>query len=472
MNHDATNEIPAPSVLALPSEQVEQLRAVVAQQFSRVVDDLSDLVRIPSVSAPAFDQVHVAHSAQAVADLLREAGMPQVDILSVEGGAPAVLAHSPGPDGAPHVVLYAHHDVQPPATGWTTDPFEPTVVGERMYGRGAADDKAGVMAHVGAIRALTEISGGVLPVSLTVFVEGEEEIGSPTFAAFLAEHGARISSDVVVVADSANWKVGIPALTTSLRGLVDAVVQVDVLDHSAHSGMFGGPVLDAITVLARLIATLHDDAGDVAVPGLVVGTAAVLDYPEAEFRAEASVLDGVQLAGTGSIPDRLWMKPALSVIGIDAPSVEHSSNTILHTARAKISLRLAPGQDPLAAAEALRAHLIDSAPFGARVTVTPGEWGQSFRAPAGENSTASAAMDVARAAFATAWGRPAVDVGMGGSIPFIADLLEVSPDAAILITGVEDPDSRAHAANESVHLGELRKVVLAEALLLASFGTA
>ena len=189
-----------------------------------------------------------------------------------------------------------------------------------------------------------------------------------------------------------------------------------------------------------------------------------------EFRAEASVLDGVRLAGTGSIPDRLWTKPALSVIGIDAPSVEHSSNTILHSARAKISLRLAPGQDPQAAEEALRAHLLASAPFGARVTVTPGEWGQSFKAPSGADTRASAAMDVARAAFATAWGRPAVDVGMGGSIPFIADLLEVSPDAAILITGVEDPDSRAHAANESVHLGELQKVVLAEALLLASFG--
>lgn len=449
---------------------MEQLRSTVAQQFPKVVSDLSDLVRIPSVSAPAFDQIHVQHSAQAVASLLQGAGMQQVDILTVEGGAPAVLAHSPGPDGAPHVVLYAHHDVQPPATGWTTDPFEPTVVGERMYGRGAADDKAGVMAHVGAIRALTQVSGGALPVSLTVFVEGEEEIGSPTFAEFLAQYGSRIHSDVVVVADSANWKVGIPALTTSLRGLVDAVVQVDVLEHSVHSGMFGGPVLDAITLLARLIATLHDDAGDVAIAGLVSGSAAALDYPEDEFRAEASVLDGVRLAGTGSIPDRLWTKPALSVIGIDAPSVEHSSNTILHSARAKISLRLAPGQDPQAAEEALRAHLLALAPFGARVTVTPGEWGQSFKAPSGADTRASAAMDVARAAFATAWGRPAVDVGMGGSIPFIADLLEVSPDAAILITGVEDPDSRAHAANESVHLGELQKVVLAEALLLASFG--
>src|SRR5690606_37393292 len=208
--------------------------------------------------------------------------------------------------------------------------------------------------------------------------------------------------------------------------------------------------------------TLHDDDGNVAVPGLVATDHADVDYPEADFRADAGVLDGVRLAGTGPLAARLWTKPAISVIGLDATSVDHSSNTVIPSARAKLSMRIAPGQDPAAAERALHDHLVASAPFGARVTVTPGETGQAFQAPED-----SAAMQAARWAFTTAWGTEPVDVGVGGSIPFIADLAEVYPQAAILVTGVEDPDSRAHSENESVHLGELEKVVLAGALLLA-----
>nr|WP_284250307.1 M20/M25/M40 family metallo-hydrolase [Litorihabitans aurantiacus] len=357
--------------LPLPDALVAELRDATAAAFPAVVADLEDLVRIPSVSAPAFDQTHVEASAAAVADLLRGVGL-EPEILRVPGGAPAVVAHHDAGEGAAHVVLYAHHDVQPPGEGWSSPAFEPTRVGERLVGRGAADDKAGVMAHVGALRVLRERFGQDLPVSVTVFVEGEEEIGSPTFAPFLAAHGHRVAGDVIVVADSANWKVGTPALTTSLRGLVDLVVRVDVLDHPVHSGMFGGPVLDALTLLARLVATLHDEDGAVAVAGLTHGTAAALDYPEEMYRAEAGVLDGVVLAGRGTVQDRLWAQPAIAVIGIDAPSVEHASNTLAATASAKISLRLAPGQDPLAAQEALTQHLTDHAPFGARVIIDPG----------------------------------------------------------------------------------------------------
>ncbi|WP_281285362.1 M20/M25/M40 family metallo-hydrolase [Miniimonas arenae] len=454
-----------PEPLPLPTETLEALERAVDAGVDDVRADLEALVRIPSVSAPAFDQAHVEASASAVADLLRGAGLPQVEVLRMPGGAPAVVAHRPGPDGAPTVLLYAHHDVQPPGEGWTTEPFEPSRRGDRLFGRGAADDKAGVMAHVGALRALAAVFADAWPVGVTVFVEGEEEVGSPSFTAFLDTFGDRLRSDVVVVADSANWKVGIPALTTSLRGLVDLVVRVDVLEHAVHSGVFGGPVLDALTLLARLVATLHDEDGSVAVEGLVRGEAAPLDYSEEMFRAEAGVLDGVRLAGTGTIPDRLWMRPALSVIGIDAPTIAHSSNTIRHTAAAKLSLRLAPGQDPAAAEAALIAHLHAHAPFGARLTVTPGERGEAFLAPHD-----APAMRTARAAFARAWGHPPVDMGMGGSIPFIADLLRLAPDATILVTGVEDPDSRAHGADESVHLGELRHVVVAEALLLAALG--
>ncbi|WP_152190446.1 dipeptidase [Georgenia satyanarayanai] len=444
---------------------IEDLTTRTAAEFPRIRRDLESLVRIPSVSAPAFDPQHLEDSAAAVAQLFRDAGLPEVEVVRVTGpdgrpGAPAVLAHRPAPAGAPTVLLYAHHDVQPPGdpAGWTSPPFEPTERDGRLYGRGAADDKAGIMAHVGALRVLGEELG----VGVTVFSEGEEEIGSPTFRTFLETYRDRLAADVIVVADSSNWKVGVPGLTTSLRGLVDCTVELTVLDHAVHSGMFGGPVLDALTLMSRLVATLHDDAGNVAVPGLVATDRADVDYPEADFRADAGVLEGVRLAGTGPLAARLWTKPAISVIGMDATSVDHASNTVIPSARAKLSMRIAPGQDPAAAERALHDHLVANAPFGARVTVTPGETGQAFQAPED-----SAAMQAARWAFTTAWGTEPVDLGVGGSIPFIADLADVYPGAAILVTGVEDPDSRAHSENESVHLGELERVVLAEALLLA-----
>ncbi|MEV0890107.1 dipeptidase [Promicromonospora sp. NPDC050262] len=448
------------------------LRARVTELFPALQADLEALVRIPSVSAAAFDQAHVAASAAATAQLLRDAGLPDVQILSAprpDGtpGAPAVVARRPAPEGAPTVLLYAHHDVQPPGdpATWDTEPFEPTQVGERLYGRGAADDKAGIVAHLGALRTLGLPDGADLPVGVTVFLEGEEESGSPSFRAFLEQYRDLLAADVIVVADSTNWKVGVPALTTSLRGLVDGEIELRVLDHAVHSGMFGGAVLDAVTLMSRLVATFHDEAGDVAVEGLVTAPEPEVDYAEAEFRADSSLLDGAELAGTGTLSGRLWSKPALSVIGMDVTSVAEASNTIAPRCTAKISLRLAPGQDPAAADAALATHVAKHAPFGAQVTWRSGEQGKPFLAPGD-----TAAMRAARAAFTEAWGTPPVDVGVGGSIPFIADLLEIFPDAAILVTGVEDPDSRAHGANESVHLGELQNVVLAEALLLTKIG--
>ncbi|MEP7764192.1 dipeptidase [Sanguibacter sp. 25GB23B1] len=435
------------------------LRARVTSLFPALRADLEALVRIPSVSAPAFDQEHVAASAEAVAELLRGTGMDDVQILTAGDSRPAVVARRAAPAGAPTVLLYAHHDVQPPGSDadWQTPPFEPVERDGRLYGRGAADDKAGIIAHIGALRAL----GDDLAVGVTVFVEGEEEIGSPTFGAFLAEYEELLRADVIVVADSSNWKVGIPGLTTSLRGLVDCEVELTVLSHAVHSGMFGGPVLDAITLLARLVATLHDEDGNVAVAGLTHAPDPLVDYDEADFRADSGLVDGAVLAGTGPISARMWTRPALSVIGFDAPSVALSSNTITPRATAKLSLRIAPGQEPAAALAALREHVASHVPFGAHVEVRDGELGRPFQAP-----TDSPAMRAARGAFEEAWGTAPVDIGIGGSIPFIADLLEVYPEAAILVTGVEDPDSRAHGADESVHLAELEKVVLAESLLL------
>jgi cysteinylglycine-S-conjugate dipeptidase len=317
------------------------------------------------------------------------------------------------------------------------------------------------MTHFAAYTAVAEVLADSLGLGVTFFIEGEEEAGSPTFRTFLEANRELLRADVIVVADSSNWKVGIPALTTSLRGLVDGTIEVQVLDHAVHSGMYGGPVLDAPTLLSRLIATLHYDDGNVAIEGLVATDTAAVEMPEADYRADASVLDGVRLAGTGSIASRLWTKPALSIIGFDAPAVDVASNTLLPRARAKFSLRLAPGQVPAEAMEAVRRHVEANAPFGAKVVFTPGEAGNPF-----QTDTSSAAATVAMWALGEAWGVPAVETGIGGSIPFIADLTDLYPDAQILVTGVEDPDSRAHSANESLHIGDFRNAILAEALML------
>jgi cysteinylglycine-S-conjugate dipeptidase len=425
--------------------------------------DLERLMRIPSVSADPAAAEAVRSSAGEVAAMLRGTGLADVEIVSVEGGQPAVIASRPGPPGAPTVLLYAHHDVQPTGNraGWESDPFEPTERDGRLYGRGAADDKAGVAVHLAALRAHDD----QLPVGVTVLVEGEEEIGSPTLAPFLDAYGDRLAADVVVFADSSNWTVDVPALATSLRGLVQATVEVRVLNHGVHSGLYGGPVPDALTALCRLLATLHDDRGDVAVPGLVHTAAESPGLTEDELRRDAGVLDGVELIGTGGLTERLWTRPAVAVIGIDAPAVAAASNTLLPSARAKVSMRVAPGEDPAAAGAALASFLRARAPWGAEVTVDLGDSAAPYTA-----RTGGPAYEAARWALEQAWGVPAVDIGAGGSIPFVTGYAETVPSAEILITGVEDPDTRAHGTNESLHLLTFERAAIAEALLLQRLG--
>src|SRR6516162_5971370 len=412
------------------------LDQAVQQVLPSVRADLERLVRIPSVSADPAAAPHLRQSAAMVAALLEAAGLPEVDILAVPGGQPAVVARRPAPPGAPTVLLYAHHDVQPPgdAANWDTEPFQPTETGGRLFGRGAADDKAGIAVHLAALRA----HGDRLPVGVTVLVEGEEEIGSPTLLPFLDTFRDRLAADVVVFADAVNWTADVPSLTTSLRGGATVTVELRTLDHAVHSGLFGGPVPDALTAMCRLLATLHDERGDVAVAGLTRGTADPVD-----------------------LTDRLWASPSITVIGLDAPATAAASNTLLPASRAKISLRVAPGDDAARACEALKAHLRAHVPWGAHVTVTSGGTAAPYTVRTGGH-----AYQAARQALAEAWGTPALDIGVGGSIPFVTAYAERFPGAEILITGVEDPDSRAHGANESLHLAMFERACLAETLLL------
>ena len=456
MNLDVNGTVPGPSAARLA-----ELKRDTSDLMPHVRRDLEALARVPSVSLPSFDQRHVDDSAEAVAQLLTEEGM-SVQIVR-EGGRPAVIGHLEGPVGGPTVLLYAHHDVQPPGDDdeWDSPPFEPTQRGERIYGRGIADDKAGVMAHVAAIRA----HRGAPPVGVTVFVEGEEEIASGSLPAILEKYREELRADAIVLADSHNWKVGIPALTTTLRGLVRVVITVRALDHGVHSGLYGGAVPDGLTALCRLVATLHDEAGDVAVQGLMRSAAADLAYTEEDLRADSSLSPGVQPIGTGSFLSRMWTQPSMTVIGIDAPSVDRAANLLTPVGRAKLSMRIHPDEDPQTAFEALRDHLQDHVPWGTVLDVQLEDQGPGFSAHAEGPMYAQA-----RAAFEDAWGVPPVDIGVGGSIPFVASFAEQYPQAAILVTGVEDPDTRAHAANESRHLGEFERVCLAEALLLERLG--
>ncbi|SON61493.1 Succinyl-diaminopimelate desuccinylase [Mycobacterium simulans] len=443
------------------TDLVERVRDV----LPAVRRDLEDLVRIESVWADPTRRDEVQRSAQAVAELLSQAGFDDVRIVS-EGGAPAVIAQHPTPPGAPTVLLYAHHDVQPEGdrAQWTSPPFEPTERNGRLYGRGSADDKAGIATHLAAFRA----HGGRPPVGVTVFVEGEEESGSPSLGRLLAAHRDALAADVIVIADSDNWSTEVPALTASLRGVADCVVEVATLDHGLHSGIWGGVVPDALSALVRLLASLHDDKGNVAVAGMHELDVAGLhypNYPPERVRADSGLLDGVSEIGSGSVPQRLWAKPAITVIGIDTTSVAASSNTLIPRARAKVSLRVAPGGDAIAHLDALEAHLQKHAPWGAQVTVTRGDIGQPYVIDA-----SGPVYDAARAAFRQAWGADPIDMGMGGSIPFIAEFAAAFPHAKILVTGVEDPGTQAHSINESLHLAVLERAATAEALLLANLG--
>jgi cysteinylglycine-S-conjugate dipeptidase len=429
-----------------------------------LLEDLKDLVRIQSVSADPERLGEVEKSAEKTLELFLAEGVDARIVRAFDGAPPAVIGEKKGPEGAPTVLLYAHHDVQPEndPVDWDSAPFEPTVRGERLYGRGAADDKAGIAAHLGALRAL----GDDLPVTVRLFIEGEEEVASATLPQLLEQFQEELRADVIVIADSGNWDIGVPALTTSLRGLIRVDVELRTLDHAVHSGMWGGLAPDAIMALIRLLDTLWTEDGGPAVAGLVGGPAADVDYPEERLTAESGILDGVQWVGEGPMVERMWTKPAVTVTGFDAPKVAGASNTLSPLARARVTIRIAPGDTSANAVARLEEHLRANTPWGAQVTTTVVDTGEPIALEA-----SGPAYDAARAAFTEAWdGTAPIDMGVGGSIPFIAEFLDAFPSASVLVTGVEDPDTRAHGANEGLHLAEFARVVHAEALLLRNLG--
>lgn len=449
--------------------QLEKASAAVKLLFPEALEILKDLVRIPGIAWEAFDASQLDKSAQAVKSLFEELGVfDKVEILRAgyghsQLGAPAIVATRKAKNSRPTILLYAHHDVQPPGDDalWESTPFEPEIRNGRMYGRGAADDKAGIIAHYASVKLLAEIAGADFDLGLAIFIEGEEEAGSPSFASFLETYKDQLEGDVIVVADSGNWSTKVPAITTTLRGLASLEFEIRTLDHAVHSGMYGGAVPDAMLALVRILGSMWDEKGSVTISGLFSAENSNLDYSEAQLRADSGLVSSTLPIGTGPILPRIWTKPALTLIGLDYPTVALSSNTLVPSLKAKLSLRIAPGDDPERALEALKGHILAHNTLGAEITFGAVELGKPFSL--GESGWAKT---IAEQSLALAFGEKSVDIGIGGSIPFIAELKRVFPKAQVLVTGVEDPDSRAHSPNESLHLEGFQSAILAQLLFL------
>ncbi|WP_208866057.1 dipeptidase [Kitasatospora cheerisanensis] len=435
--------------------------------MGRARADLAELVAIPSVADPRQQPpARCREAAEWVAAAFSEVGLRDVRLVETPDGSLAVLGHRPPPPGAPTVLLYCHYDVQPPLGEelWVSPPFELTERDGRWYGRGAADCKGNLVMHLTALRAL----GDELPVGVKLVVEGSEEQGTGGLEEYLAQHPEDLHADALLIADTGNAAVGVPTATTSLRGMANVVVTVRTLESDLHSGMFGGPAPDALAALVRILDSLRDADGGTRIEGLPAdGVWEGVGYDEQQFRSDAGVLDGVALTGSGTVADRLWARPAVTVLGIDCPPVVGSASAVPAEARARVSLRVPPGMDPGAAQQALTAHLVAAAPWGAPVSVEPESKGSPFRAAT--TGRAYAALD--RAAREV-YGKPLSFLGQGGSIPLCSALAAQYPESEIILMGVEEPRSLIHAPNESVDPGEIEHMALVEALFLRHYAAA
>ncbi|MEV6315270.1 dipeptidase [Streptomyces sp. NPDC051776] len=442
----------------------------VASLMPRARQELAELVAFRSVADPAqFPKSECEAAANWIAEALRAEGFQDVALLDTPDGTRSVYGFLPGPEGAPTVLLYAHYDVQPPLdeNAWHSPPFTLTERDGRWYGRGAADCKGGLIMHLTALRALKE-RGGV-PVHVKIIAEGSEEQGTGGLERYAEAHPQLLAADTIVIGDTGNFRVGLPTVTATLRGMTLVRLQVDTLQGNLHSGQFGGAAPDALAALIRILDSLRAEDGSTTVDGLTSDARwEGLQYPEEDFRKDAKVLDGVELIGSGTVADRIWARPAVTVLGIDCPPVAGATPSVQASARALISLRVPPGTDAGDAAKLLSAHLESRAQWGARITVDEVGRGQPFRA-----DTASPAYAAMAAAMRAAYpGEEMQTAGQGGSIPLCSTLASLYPEAEILLIGLSEPDAQIHAVNESVSPEELERLSLAEALFLLNYRTA
>ncbi|MFC9628655.1 dipeptidase [Streptomyces mirabilis] len=429
--------------------------------------ELAELVAFKSVAD--FDQYPRSESEGAanwIADALRAEGFQDVALLDTPDGTQSVYGFLPGPEVAKTVLLYAHYDVQPPLdeAAWTTPPFELTERDGRWYGRGAADCKGGFIMHLLALRAL-KANGGV-PVGVKVIVEGSEEQGTGGLERYAEQHPELLTADTIVIGDVGNFRLGLPTVTSTLRGMTLVRVQIDTLEGNLHSGQFGGAAPDALGALIRVLDSLRAEDGSTTIDGLT-GEARWegLQYQEEAFRKDAKVLDGVELIGSGTVADRVWARPAVTVLGIDCPPVVGATPSVQAGARALVSLRVPPGVDAVEATKLLQAHLEARTPWGARVRTEQIGQGQPFRA-----DTSSPAYTAMAEAMAVAYpGEEMQSAGQGGSIPLCNTLASLYPRAEILLIGLSEPQAQIHAVNESVSPDELERLSVTEALFLQKY---
>lgn len=416
-----------------------------------IIKLLSDLVRIQSISSDKNHRDQVDESAQFVQNIFADLGL-NTQTIKVPGGMPAVVAHTEIDPAKKTVLLYAHHDVQPVGdeTLWNTDPFEPQVIDGRLFGRGSGDNKSGVVVHYHVVKQLLDD----LPVNLKIFIEGEEEIGSPTMTEFINQNRDALESDVIIIADSGNVRIGTPTITTTLRGLVDAIIEVDQPMRPIHSGVGGGVVPDAFLVLSKIISSFHNEKGELLIEGLTPTEMQVTELEES-FLKKMLGSEDINLFDTESISKRLWLEPALDVLAIDAPPVSEAVNLVIPKAKAKISLRLPPTEDPEHAMKMLEEHVLKNVPWNASVKFIPNSKGSGVVADPDKPFTTELVKN-----FNEIWKEDTAFIGVGGSIPFANDFVREFPNAELVLVGAADEElGNAHAPNESVQIDHIEMLI-------------